>query len=207
MAGAIQDAVTIVREHRRAYLALNILYYGLILAGMAYVVFNPSLQQELLEAVGLAFTQGPLVAVGEAYTGGELVLAALLTFVVNLIIGSAVWITLPSLIIPFSGIASGALRALLWGFLFSPVTPEIRSILIPHSITLILEGQAYILAMLAAYIQGRSFLWPGTIEARNHVEGYIRGALRSLRLYILVALVLAVAAVYEALEVILLIPA
>ncbi len=203
---AIIRALRTIREFRRAYIVLNLVYYGLVICGMVYVAFNPSLQQLLLDAVRSAFGQGPLSTVAGAYTGGQVLLAIVLTFVVNLTMASFLWITLPSLVVPFSGLVTGACRAILWGVLLSPSSPEMSAVMIPHSLTLILEGQAYILAMLAAYIQGRAFLWPATVDATTHGEGYRAGVKRSLRLYLLVAIVLAVAAVYEVLEVIYIIP-
>ena len=201
-----QSALRIIGEFRRTYVVLNLVYYGLVVCGMAFVAFHPSLQQLLLGVVASAFTEGPLSVVGSAYSGGQLLLAMLLTFMVNLVIASVLWITLPSLLIPFSGLLTGALRAVVWGLLLSPTTPELRIIMIPHSLTLVLEGQGYILAMLAAYVQGKAFLWPGTVAAATRGQGYVAGMKRSLRLYLLVVVVLAAAAVYEALEVILVIP-
>ena len=198
----IQSALEPIKESCRAYIVLNLAYYGLVTCGMIYVAFNPSLQQSLLELVGSAFTEGPFSAVGSAYVRGQVLQAIVLTFVVNLFIGSIVWITLPSLVIPFSGLLLGAYRAILWGLLLSPTTPEMRLVMIPHSLVLILEGQAYILAMLAAYVQGRAFLWPRSVGVATRRQGYGLGLKRSVRIYLLVVLVLAVAAVYEALEVI-----
>lgn len=202
----LQRAWAVVGRFRRAYVILNVVYYGLVVCGMVYVAFNPSLQQTLLDAVGEAFfDEGPLSAVGQAYLGGQIVAAIALTFAVNLVIGSGVTITLPSLVIPFSGLLMGVYRAILWGLLLSPTTPELRMVMLPHSLTLLVEGQAYVLAMLAAYVQGRAFLWPGTVGAATHRQGYVEGLKLSARLYLLVTLTLAVAAVYEAVEAILVI--
>ena len=198
----IQSALEAIKESPRAYIVLNLVYYGLVVCGMIYVAFNPSLQQSLIKAVGSAFTEGPLSAVGSAYVGGQVLRAMVLTFVVNLIIGSIAVITLPSLVIPFSGLLIGAFRAVLWGLLLSPTSPELRLVMIPHSLVLILEGQAYILAMLAVYVHGRAFLWPRSVGAATRRQGYELGVKRSVRIYLLVVLLLAVAAVYEALEVI-----
>jgi hypothetical protein len=144
---AIRSAWETVKEFRRAYVVLNVVYYGLVIVGMIYVAFDPSLQQTLLGAASGAFTSGPLAAVGSAYSGGQVLRAVALTFVVNLIVGSIAFVTLPSLVIPFSGLLVGVYRAILWGLMLSPAAPELRLIMIPHSLTLILEGQAYILAM------------------------------------------------------------
>jgi hypothetical protein len=199
---AIQSALGIIKEFRRAYIVLNLVYYGLVICGMIYVAFNPSLQQSLLELVGNAFTEGPFSAVGSAYFGGQVLRAMVLTFVVNLFLGSIAVLTLPSLVIPFSGLLIGVYRAILWGVLLSPTSPEMRLVMIPHSLVLILEGQAYILAMLAAYVQGKAFLWPRSAGVATRRQGYGLGMKRSACIYLLVVLVLAVSAVYEALEVI-----
>ena len=207
----IQKAWSIVRANWRVYIIINVLYYGIVAIAMVYVTFNPHLQEALFELVGQAFTQGPLTAVGEAYGGGQVMAAIGLTFVVNLLVGSFIYITLPSLFIPFLGLVMGVVRAILWGLLLSPSSPDLRMAMIPHSLTLILEGQGYIIALLAAYVHGKSFLMPrrSGVEAdglRAYLQGYLLGLKQTAWLYLLIVLVLAVAAIYEALEVIFLVP-
>ena len=204
MKNLIQSAWSLVRENKRAYIVINVVYYGLVIIFMVVAAFNPSLQDMLLEAVGTAFMTGPLAAVGSAYVNAEVLKAIGLTFIVNLVIGSFLYITLPSLIIPFLGFLLGIYRAALWGLLFYPGHPDIGMIMLPHSITLILEGQAYILALFAVYLQGRAFLWPRSVGLETRGQGYVEGLRRTGKMYILVILTLAVAAVYEVIEVVLL---
>ena len=199
----VQSSWTVLKEHRRAYLVLNLVYYGLMVAAMVYVAFDPALQRTLLDEVGKAFGTGPLEVLVAAYTGGQVLLAAALTFAVNLVLGSLLYITLPSLIIPFSGLLVGVYRALLWGLLFSP-TAVLGAGIVFLWPTIILEGQAYVLAMLAAYVQGVAFLRPRTVGAKTRRQGYWEGVKRSVRIYLLVAITLFVAAIYEAVSVILL---
>jgi hypothetical protein len=203
----LKRSLEIVRADLAAYLWLNGLYYGLVILGMAYVMFfNPALQQQLLDQIGQAFTTGPLSAVGDAYGGGQVFTAMLLTFVVNLILGSFIEINLLGLIVPFSGLLMGLYRALLWGLLLAPSEPGLAGAMVPHSLTLLIEGQAYVLAMLAVYVQGKAFLRPQTYGLADHARGYVEGLRRTGWIYLLVTLLLAVAAVYEALEVIFLAP-
>jgi hypothetical protein len=203
----LRRSIEVVRADLGAYLFLNSAYYGLVLLGMAYVTYiNPALQHDLLQAVGQAFTQGPLAAVGNAYTGGQVLSAMILTFLVNLLLGSLIEMQLPSLIVPFSGILMGLFRAVMWGLLLAPSEPSLAGAMIPHSLTLLLEGQAYVLAMLAAYVHGRAFLRPAAYGLAGHGRGYVEGLRRSGWIYLLVVVFLAVAAVYEALEVIYLAP-
>ncbi len=199
----IRTAFDIIRDNRRAYIVLNILYYGLIVCAAGYVFSNPELQKNLLSLVGTAFNEGPLQGVVSAYSSGQVIQASVSTFIVNLILGSAIWITLPSLIVPFSGVLTGAYRAIMWGLLFSPASPAMDWKMIPHWLTIILEGQAYILAMFAAYVQGKAFLFPRSVGVSSHLRGYWLGLGRSARLYVLVIITLAVSAIYEAVEVIL----
>jgi hypothetical protein len=203
MRNLIRSAWQLVKENRRAYIAINAAYYGLVAVFMIYAAFNQSLQRMLLEQVGAGFTSGPLSLVGEAYSNAKVLPAIGLTFVVNLVLGSFAEITIPSLVIPFSGLLMGVVRAILWGLILSPAEPSLRMVMIPHSVTLILEGQGYILALLAAWIHGRAFLWPRTAGVEGHIAGYVEGLKRTGRLYVLVVLVLAVAAIYEVAEVLL----
>lgn len=202
----LKPAWALVEENKRIYLALNVTCYALVVVCMIYVAFDTELQQSLLEDVGAGFSAGgPLAFVGEAYVDARIIAAILATFFVTLFVGAAVSITLPSLIIPFSGLLVGAYRAILWGLLLSPADPDLRLIMIPHSITLVLEGQAYILAMLAAAIQGRTFLWPRAAGLESRVKGYVEGLKRTGRLYLLILLTLGIAAIYEVIEVVVMI--
>lgn len=201
----IQSAWGLVQENRRAYIFLNILYYGLVAVCMIYVAFNQELQRSLMEQVGAAFMTGPMAFVGQSYVNAQVFTAILATFFVNLLIGSFASVTLPSLVIPFSGMLIGVYRAVLWGLLLSPANPDLRLAMIPHSVTLILEGQAYILAMLAAYIQGRAFLWPKSVGLERRARGYLEGLKRTGKLYVLIVLTLAIAAIYEVIEVVIMI--
>jgi hypothetical protein len=60
---AARRGIQVVSVHWGPYIALNILYYGLVVLGMIYVgVFNPELQSRLLKLSEQAFTSGPLAA-------------------------------------------------------------------------------------------------------------------------------------------------
>ena len=201
----LRSAWQVVRDDWRAYSLINVAYYGLVVAGMAYSLVSPGLQQALIE--GVSETLGPgggLEPVSDAYNSGNVAAAAGVTFAVNLLLGSFLVLTLPSLVLPFSGILMGFYRAVLWGLLLAP-QGALALVMIPHSVTLVLEGQGYILAMLGAYTIGKGLLRPQAYGASGHRAGYAEGLRRCARLYVLVALVLAVAAVYEAVEVILMI--
>jgi hypothetical protein len=192
-----------LREHRRAWLGMNILYFGTIALSMLAVLVYPAMQQSLWQSVGQAFsptsTLGPLV---QAYTEGRLLMAIALTFMVNLVFGSLLVLSLPSLLIPFAGILMGVVRAGLWGVLFSPFGGELQPGLLPHALTILLEGEAYVVAMLGVWL----WWWPVLRTPGRRWQLWRDGLVLQGRIYGVVALLLAIAAIYEALEVILLLP-
>ncbi len=170
---------------------------------MGLAALNPGLQDELIRTTTESVTSGPLAMTGDAYANGKVLQAIAVTFVVNLFIGSLAFMTVPSMVVPFLGLLAGVYRAIVWGLMFYPGHPDMRIVMIPHSLTLILEGQAYILVILAAWLHGCAFLFPNSAEARGHWHGYIEGLKQTGTLYLLVVVILLAAAVYEAIEVIL----
>lgn len=199
----LQQAFALLRQHRRAYLLTNLIYYAFVIIGAAMVFAIPALQSMMMEGIEQGFGEGSSLApLVEAYVNEEVLAAAGLTFGVNLVLGSFIYITLPSLIIPFSGLLTGVFRALLWGFIFSPASVSgvtasdvlFGALLV---ILLLLEGQGYVLAMFAAYLQGRSVVFHRRVGAETIWQGWLHGLKQTALVYILVALVLLVAAVYE----------
>jgi hypothetical protein len=105
---------------RRPFVILNLVYFGIVFSAMADCLFDPTLHDSLGKAVLAGLASGPLAGVLGAYNGGHFLSAFLFTFLVNLFVVSFAAITLPSLLLPFSGLVVGAFRALLWGAAFSP---------------------------------------------------------------------------------------
>lgn len=159
----------IIRANFRAYLIINAIAYGLVIIGMVTAMVFPD----------LGATQ---LATMEDNGTGDLVrslinnpwLFALTILGVNVIRVGVLSIVLPSLIFPFAGIAIFAHKAFTIGLSLSSTT-SIAVVWIPHSLTLLIEFQAYALLMLGAYILGRAWIRPATIGARNPSQGYVRG--------------------------------
>jgi hypothetical protein len=78
--------------------------------------------------------------------------------------------------------------------------------LFPHSLTLLIEVQAYVLVMLGAFVLGRAWLRPASVGAERRRDGYVRG-LRSLgRLLVPALVLLVIGALYEAFSLAYLVP-
>ncbi|MDX2399443.1 hypothetical protein [Microbacterium algeriense] len=183
----------VVRENLCAYLILNAAAYGLAVVGLVLGLIFPDLVAQ--EAAGL-----------EADGTGELVrtlvatpaLFALAILGVNLFNLTALTIVLPSLIVPFAGLALFGYWAVTTGITIAPQSEGEWILFIPHSLTLVIELQAYILFLLGAFLIGKYWLLPRTAGAQTRRRGYLRG-LRKLGLLALPALVLLIiGALWEA---------
>lgn len=197
----LRKSMSVLSEHRKAYIGMNIVYYGLILFWMAVVSLAPGIQTGMMASTRQGIEDSFLGPLADLYKSGNVPLAAFWTFVVNFTLGSFGTITLPSIVIPFSGLLIAFWRATIWGIIFSPVTAESRSLFFPHILILVMEGQAYVLTMLAAWVQSKGLLWPETLGETSHSRGLAAGMRLTGRLYVLIGLVLAVSAVCEALEI------
>lgn len=183
----------IIRENRRAYLFINLGAYGLGLIGFVIGLLFPELNQARATALvnnGTADLVGWLVTIPPLF--------ALAILGVNLFQLSLLTILLPSLIVPFAGLAFFAYWVVETGITLAPADPGGWVRLIPHSLTVIIEFQAYVILLLGAYLLGRYWLRPRDIGAKNRRQGYVRG-LRAIGLLALPALtLLIVGAVWEA---------
>jgi len=212
---------------------VHLVYFGLFVVGAVAIYQLPALHTLLMTAVQGELSskgQGVLAVAGRAYGSGNMIYAAAVTFSVNFVLGSLAMITLPSMIIPGSGALLAAFRATLWGVLLGPSQVTLAYLMRAHSVTLLLEGEGYILAaffalLIPIYVFGSSAPlqkaapadpWELEPEADlSELESAASEKQRStawhrfkhavvlnLKANVLVAVVLVVAACYEAFEVI-----
>jgi hypothetical protein len=199
----IGPALAEIRRRKRLLGGLHLVYFGLCLVCMLVIYELPDVQAALLGAVGAQVEggPGPLAVAGRAYLSRNIALAAVVTLALNFLLGSFAVITVPSVVLPGIGVLVAAGRAMLWGLLLAPAYVVLSRAMLPHSWTLLLEGEGYILAsffalLIPLYLLDRQAGVP--VGSR-----YGRAILMNLRGSLLVLLVLAVAATYEAVEVIL----
>lgn len=197
----LREPFRIIRANLGAYLAINALVYGLFLVGVGAGLLFP----ELTAARSNTLTQdGTADLVGMVL--GNMWLFSLTIFLVNTITVGIVKILLPSVVVPFAGIAVYAYWAFTTGVTLAPVNEVMAKTMIPHSLTVIIEFQAYAVLLLGAYLVGRSWLRPATVGVGSRRRGYVLG-LKQFGWLTLPALVLFVlGAVYEAFEIIHLVP-
>jgi hypothetical protein len=192
-----------MKARPRLVWTVHLVYFGLVIAGSLLVFNVPEVQVVLMGKVreALATKSNPLGVAGEAYLSGDIPRAAVVTFVVNFFLGALASITIPSIVVPGSGVLVAGVRALAWGLILAPVMQTLALGMLPHSLTMLLEGEGYILATLFG------FLIPIHVVQRslggNVFTRFGRAILLNFKAQFWIALVLAVAAIYEATEVIL----
>lgn len=191
-----------ISRYKYLFGGIHVIYFGLALLFMLLAYQLPQLQISFLAGVSsqVAGDSGPLAVAGKAYMSGNIPRAALVTFVINLLLGSLASITIPSMIIPGAGILIACFRAGLWGLLLGPGYVVLSGTMLPHTFTLLLEGHAYILAtffglLVPIYLFRKA-------EGPGPGVRYAKSLMMNLRGTSLVVIILAIAAIYEAIEVI-----
>ncbi|MBX7448927.1 stage II sporulation protein M [Mycolicibacterium sp. 3033] len=183
----------VVHENRRVYLALNACTYGLVLAGFGAGLLFPGLrdaQQARLEEDGTADLVLSIFA--------NPWLFALVILAVNTLKLSLMTIVAPSLVVPFAGMVFFAYWVAQTGAGLAPASDIGWVALIPHSVTLVIELQAYILLTLGAYLLGVAWIRPESVGAQTHRGGYLSGLRQLGWLAMPAAGLLVVGALYEA---------
>lgn len=120
-------------------------------------------------------------------------------FVFNLVFSGFAFVTLTGLVFfAFSPILL-SFRGFLWGVLFASSSTSRFFAILP---TLILEGEGYVFAALAGLLLGLSWLKPEFVyrgESLSRSQALMRALKDSVYIYVLVALLLLVAAIVETL--------
>ena len=177
-------------------------YFGLVILGSYFAHSVPEIQTTLLSFINdaLSSKSGPMAAASEAYASHNVLHAAAVTFGVNFFLGTLISITLPSFLVPGCGILMAVFRPLMWGLMLAPTLNMLALTMIPHSGTLLLEGGGYILAAIFALIIPMRIF---DVRSQETVlTRFGRAILLNVQASFWVAVVLAVAALYEATEVI-----
>ncbi|MBW0102182.1 stage II sporulation protein M [Pseudonocardia sp. KRD291] len=200
---ALRRPFQVIRADLRPYLVMNVVVYGLALLGMALGMLFPDLYAARSAPVQAedGWTSSLVMAViDNVWTFAGTIL------LVNVFATALLLIVLPSLVVPFAGLVVFGLKTLDLGIVLAPVDATATKILLPHSLTLLIEFQAYVLVMLGAYLLGRSWLRPSTVGASTRRQGYVGGLSRLGWLWVPAFVLFVVGAIYEAFEVLYLVP-
>ena len=185
----------------RLFVAHHVVFFGLFLGVMVAGTAMPLANMRLMNVIQNIFQEGDLQYVGDAYASGNILDAAEATFINNYVRQTLVLTLAVSVVVPFFGLVKTALSFALAGFGMAPIWTSAIQVLPFHSITIALELEAYIVACFAVT------LWPVYIVlgvAHRRVGDFAQGLAIMGSTAIVTAVLLALAALYEAATLILL---
>ncbi len=199
----VNDIREIFSKDRKLFLVTNAYYFGFVIVGAIVAPAFPQAQQYLLGMTTAGLNTGPLSTLTDAYLSGNVLYAAAATFVTNLLVGTLAVITVPSLIIPIWAPFMGMVRALMWGLMLVIPVPGVLPLerVLPHYLTMLIEGEAYVVAIFACLRQVKVLMKLGSIPPEQRLKAYWGSIVDNVKLLPVVAILLAVAALYEAWEV------
>jgi hypothetical protein len=191
-----------IARRRKLFVGLHVAYFGACVTAMLLIYELPWVQDALL---GFTVRQvrdepGLLNLAGKAYATKNVAIAAGVTVAINFLAGSLLMITTPSLVVPGVGLLVAMFRAMVWGVLLAPTSEALAQAMVLHSGTLLLEGEGYVLATFFAVLVPIYLFGRGESGVASR---YGQALLVNLKGNLLVLVVLALAAIYEAIEVIL----
>lgn len=186
----------------RLLAGLHVVLYGIFFSAMALGITQPLLNYRVANLVGAVFTEGGLSYIGDAYASGSVLRATLATFYNNYVV-QTLGLTFALSIAPLAlGVLKTALSFALVGFAMAPLWAGTAANYLFHSVTMVLELEAYIFASFVVLVWAIRLI-------RTDGEPFGPRFLRSVQIFaggaILAGVMLAIAALYEATTLILIV--
>lgn len=174
-------------SRRGLFLAVvNVLYFGLIFVVVLFFQFQ-----------NLPPYEGPPVEVPEFFVRLDWPVLIVAIFLFNVVLSGFVAVTLPGLLFFPLSVITLSFRGYLWGLLLSRLSTPHFLVVLP---TIVLEGEGYVIASVAGILLGLSWLkpdWAYGDEGLSRLESLKKALIECWRIYLLVAVVLLVAAIVE----------
>lgn len=200
----MKETVRILKQNKRLYIALNLLFYGSIVVGLLYGLLRPDIGEEMAKWGVSALIEAPPTAPAIfAYLRGSFVAAAVLTFLGNLFMCSisiGLGLVFPPIVVLVIPFLTG--MGFLWGAAFGPVVASIGSWRpVVHLLAFAIEGQSIVLVLFIMLRTCDAVLRPERFGETSRWSAYRRALAQTGRLYVLIVVILLVGAIYEAFEI------
>ena len=170
--------------------------------GVLIAIRHPLANAVGRDYIGHVFQDGYLSYVGSAYAKGDIGLAAVTTFINNCLWQTYVLTLAISVVIPFAGLFKNMLSFTLASFVLAPVWTNSSDHFTLHSVTVALEIEAYILATFSACVFP-CILIRGMVMRSSPAATFKQAFAQLGSCAVYVGIVLAIAALYEAVTLIL----
>ncbi len=200
--GIFRPAARSAVEHPRVVFLMHVLLYGTFFAFTLPTLAYPFVNVLMQEFIGRTFSEGSLSYVGDAYASGHVIRATFATWVNNFVVQTAGLTMLPSVIVPMLGVLKTAASFAIAGLGMTPLWSGMPGLFLFHSITMVLELEAYIFACVAVCV-----FWIKIVRGlreRRLGDAAHDAFMTLLSATLLAGVTLAIAAFYEATTLILL---
>ena len=201
-AGVLSPIFNAVAQHRRLVLGMHVFLYGGFFVSMLMSMRLPVVSIFLQEYIAHEFREGGLSYIGAAYESGDIFRATGATFLNNYLLQTVVLTICISFVVPMIGVLKTLASFVLVGFGMAPLWSGMAGMFMFHSITMTLEFEGYIFACVAVCV-----FWIHLLEGlrqRQFAAGLVAGLKVVGSGTLLSGLMLALAGLYEATTLILL---
>lgn len=186
------------RYKKRFLYCFGIYFFLVIIAGLIGVL-NPNLAIEIKRVVGGQFVSS-MPGLFQAISAGNVLTVILTIFGINSILGTFFYITVPNTL--GLGTLVFIYRPMLWGLIYAPISPQDTILLLKVIPTLLLEGTAYVIAFAASLDLIIAIAKPGKLGEDSRLKALKKAWIFNLKSYVLVLIVLFIAAVVETITII-----
>jgi hypothetical protein len=191
----LRDAINILKKDWKMLAGLNALYFCVLVIGVIIALISPGIHLSIIDLIGSDTIAGS-AGISETSSALEALQAAGMSFISSFTY--TILITIPSIVLPIWGPIIGASKFFVWGVAYAaPLPGDVN--LLPQYGLMILQGEAYIIAVLACVRQLSVALASADLGFRRALKEYIKAILDNMKLLVVVVLLLAVAALYQAL--------
>ena len=202
-AGVLSPMFAAIAQHRRLVLGMHLLLFGGFFLSMFTSMRYPVISIFLQEFIAHEFSEGGLAYVGAAYASGNIILATGATFLNNYLLQTVLLTICISFVVPMIGVLKTLASFVLVGFGMAPLWAGMSGMFVFHCITMTLELEGYIFACVAVCV-----FWIRLQEGlrqRQLKDGFLAGIKVVGSGTLLSGIMLALAGLYEATTLILLI--
>ncbi len=183
-----------VERYKKRFLYCFAIYYGLLIIGMIIGLLYPPVSTGTAGTVSSQFTTA-LPGLMQAIGAGDVIKIIVTIFAFNSILGSFLVLTLLNVI--GLGTLVFIYRPIRWGLVYAPTSPQAVMLLIAVIPTLILEGIAYVIAFTASLDLILALVKPKSLGEESRFKAWKKAWIYNLKSYVLVLIMLFVAAVVE----------
>lgn len=190
-----------IHQRNKLFRFINTFFYAIFFINLFSALYEPETHRLIIYYISHVFSKGDLQYIGEAYQQGDIIRAAITTFHNNFWVQTFL-LTFVISIPPFMlGVLKSIVSFAFAGFAMSPIWAGTAVRLTFHSITIVLELEAYILAVFAVVLWTYYF-WNAVFTRKELRQKLFNGVRIIVSAIIVSGCILAIAGLYEAVTII-----